>query len=90
MAPPDPNERFRNFVQAIYDFTDEEEVELNFRAGDIIEILDKDEQSSGWWFGLRYGTEDRGWFPSNYVARIARGGDEENINGEQEGASAQG
>lgn len=86
MAPPDPDERTRNFVQALYDFTDPAPTTLDFKAGDIIEIIAK--QPSGWWDGMIYGTPNgawlRGWFPSNYVGQIIRGGDEENINGDQQ------
>ncbi|GJE91857.1 kinase-like domain-containing protein [Phanerochaete sordida] len=57
------------FCKALYDYQhgdDPDSNELRFRRGDIIEVLTRLE--SGWWDGLL--GEQRGWFPSNYVAAI--------------------
>jgi len=50
-------------VKALYDHEAEEEDELNFKAGDIVEVVEKLE--GGWWRGSCRGKE--GLFPSNYV-----------------------
>lgn len=48
---------------ALYDFEKEAEGDLEFKQGDVIEIVDKD--PSGWWMG-KIGDET-GVFPSNFV-----------------------
>ncbi|MCI4385488.1 hypothetical protein PGIGA_G00051100 [Pangasianodon gigas] len=53
-------------VKALYDFTAEEEDELGFNAGDIIEVLDRSDAS--WWRGRLRGNV--GLFPANYTAQI--------------------
>ncbi|KAI9032844.1 ras guanine nucleotide exchange factor domain-containing protein [Phycomyces nitens] len=53
-------------VRAIYPFNSGEPSALEFRQGDIIEVLAKLE--SGWWDGWCNGR--RGWFPSNYVQLV--------------------
>ncbi|CAA7261462.1 unnamed protein product [Cyclocybe aegerita] len=55
------------FCRALYDYEAQDASALSFRRGDIIEILTQ--QPSGWWDGLL--GEERGWFPSNYVAIIS-------------------
>uniref|UniRef100_UPI0037E93A1A GRB2-related adapter protein 2a n=1 Tax=Semicossyphus pulcher TaxID=241346 RepID=UPI0037E93A1A len=50
-------------VKALYDFTAEEEDELGFSAGDIIEVLDRSDAS--WWKGRLRGKS--GLFPANYT-----------------------
>lgn len=56
------------FCRALYDYEAQDSSALSFRRGDIIEILTQ--QPSGWWDGL-LGGDERGWFPSNYVAIIS-------------------
>uniref|UniRef100_A0A3B4ACQ6 Osteoclast-stimulating factor 1 n=1 Tax=Periophthalmus magnuspinnatus TaxID=409849 RepID=A0A3B4ACQ6_9GOBI len=53
-------------VRALYDFTAEEEDELEFRAGDIIEVLDRNDPS--WWRGKLRGKS--GLFPANYTEQL--------------------
>lgn len=53
-------------VKALYDFTAEEEDELGFRAGDVIEVLDRSEAS--WWKGRLRG--QTGLFPANYTSLL--------------------
>ncbi|KAI5623055.1 GRB2-related adaptor protein 2, partial [Silurus asotus] len=53
-------------VKALYDFIAEEEDELGFSAGDIIEVLDRSDVS--WWKGRLH--ENVGLFPANYTAPI--------------------
>uniref|UniRef100_A0A3B4ABF7 Osteoclast-stimulating factor 1 n=1 Tax=Periophthalmus magnuspinnatus TaxID=409849 RepID=A0A3B4ABF7_9GOBI len=52
--------------EALYDFTAEEEDELEFRAGDIIEVLDRNDPS--WWRGKLRGKS--GLFPANYTEQL--------------------
>uniref|UniRef100_A0A3B3SVS9 Osteoclast-stimulating factor 1 n=1 Tax=Paramormyrops kingsleyae TaxID=1676925 RepID=A0A3B3SVS9_9TELE len=50
-------------VRALYDFKAEEEDELGFHAGDLIEVLNRSDAS--WWKGRLRGKV--GLFPTNYV-----------------------
>ncbi|XP_029946136.1 GRB2-related adaptor protein 2-like isoform X5 [Salarias fasciatus] len=50
-------------VQAMYDFTAEEDDELGFSVGDVIEVLDRSDAS--WWKGKLRGKS--GLFPANYT-----------------------
>jgi len=72
------------FARALYNFTAESPMELSFRRGDIIAILDKRDPSTGglsqWWRGrLRNG--EMGMFPSNYVEIVVKGGSAGNWSG---------
>lgn len=64
-APPAPpaSSGGSNFVEALFDHEAEEEDELNFATGDLVEVIDKPD--GGWWRGRCHGKE--GLFPSNYV-----------------------
>ncbi|XP_060774801.1 GRB2-related adapter protein 2b [Neoarius graeffei] len=53
-------------VTALYDFIAEEQDELNFSAGDIIDVLDQSE--SFWWMGRLRGKT--GLFPTNYITPL--------------------
>jgi son of sevenless-like protein len=55
------------FVRALYDYQSTDASSLSFRSGDLIEVLSQLE--SGWWDGLL--DNERGWFPSNYVAPVS-------------------
>ncbi|XP_069766044.1 GRB2-related adaptor protein 2-like isoform X2 [Narcine bancroftii] len=55
-------------VRALFDFTAEAYDELDFKCGDIIEVLDTTDSS--WWKGSLWGRI--GLFPSNYVSLINR------------------
>lgn len=56
-------------VRANYDFGAENEAELSFALGDIITVLNQDDE--GWWEGELNG--QRGLFPSNYVEVLKTG-----------------
>ncbi|XP_076043352.1 growth factor receptor-bound protein 2-like isoform X2 [Oratosquilla oratoria] len=51
-------------VQALYDFTPQEEGELAFKRGDVITVTDQSDQH--WWRGEV--NDRRGLFPATYVA----------------------
>ncbi|XP_030591685.1 GRB2-related adapter protein 2a [Archocentrus centrarchus] len=53
-------------VRALYNFTAEEDDELEFSAGDIIEVVDNSDGS--WWKGRLRGSE--GLFPANYTEQL--------------------
>lgn len=55
------------FCRALYDYQTKDPSSLSFHRNDIIEVLTQLE--SGWWDGLL--GDERGWFPSNYVAVIS-------------------
>lgn len=59
----DPNNDGKLFCIALYDYKSLQEQDLQFSAGEIIQVLDQDK--SGWWLG-RLG-DKTGYFPSNYV-----------------------
>ncbi|KAF8669421.1 positive caveolin-mediated endocytosis [Rhizoctonia solani] len=54
------------WVQAIYDYTPDDDNGIAFVRGDLIEVLNT--LPSGWWDGLIRG--ERGWFPSNHVVIV--------------------
>lgn len=53
------------YVTATYDFVAQAEGDLNFSAGDRIEVIKKTENVDEWWTGRLNGVE--GAFPGNYV-----------------------
>ncbi|XP_072549707.1 GRB2-related adapter protein 2a [Salminus brasiliensis] len=53
-------------VKAMFDFTAEEDDELGFSAGDVIEVIDRSDTS--WWKGRLHGKV--GLFPANYIVQI--------------------
>ncbi|KAI3359095.1 hypothetical protein L3Q82_002640 [Scortum barcoo] len=53
-------------VKALYDFTAEEDDELGFCAGDVIDVLDRSDAS--WWRGRLQGK--MGLFPANYTTQL--------------------
>ncbi|EDO29864.1 predicted protein, partial [Nematostella vectensis] len=53
-------------VVALYDFVAQEAGELNFKKGNHIEVLDKEDDN--WWKGRVAETGEEGLFPRNYVS----------------------
>ena len=56
-------------VKALFDFTPQEEGELEFKRGDLIQVVEKDDPN--WWRGKLANKE--GMFPSNYVEEQGSG-----------------
>lgn len=52
-------------MKALFDFKPQEDNELEFKKGDLIEVI---EQDGDWWRG-RMGAEE-GLFPANYVSSV--------------------
>ncbi|KNC56201.1 uncharacterized protein AMSG_11448 [Thecamonas trahens ATCC 50062] len=56
-------------VKSVFDYTAENDDELSFDVGEIIQVLNNDD--AGWWVGviLKGGKArgEKGWFPSNFV-----------------------
>ncbi|PKK47671.1 hypothetical protein CI102_8550 [Trichoderma harzianum] len=52
-------------VTALYDFAAQAEGDLSFRAGDVIEIIQRTQNENEWWQGKVNGKQ--GQFPGNYV-----------------------
>ncbi|KAI8097112.1 P-loop containing nucleoside triphosphate hydrolase protein [Halteromyces radiatus] len=63
VVSPPPSKPTLPQYKAIYPFQSAEEGEITFQKGDILEILEKDE--NGWWLAQYQGKE--GWVPSNYL-----------------------
>jgi myosin-1 len=61
--PPPPAQSSAPQYKAIYPFQSQQEGEIAIEAGDILEIIEKDE--NGWWLARKNGVE--GWVPSNYL-----------------------
>ncbi|CAO3593922.1 unnamed protein product [Absidia cylindrospora] len=61
--PPPPAKPALPQYKAIYPFQSAEEGEVTFQKGDILGIVEKDE--NGWWLAQYQGKE--GWVPSNYL-----------------------
>ncbi|ETO36578.1 myosin IB heavy chain [Reticulomyxa filosa] len=55
-------------VIAEYTYNAEDDGQISFQVGDIIDVYEEDE--SGWWVGIRNG--ERGYFPNTYVKRYEK------------------
>ncbi|KAI0391467.1 P-loop containing nucleoside triphosphate hydrolase protein [Xylariaceae sp. FL0594] len=65
--PPTPPARAKPQAKVLYDFTSQRENELTIKAGDIIEIVQKED--NGWW--LAKSGSAQAWVPAAYVDEIA-------------------
>lgn len=63
-----PAHQHPTYVQALFDFAPQEEGELGFRRGDVIQVLDNSDPN--WWKGGCHGLT--GMFPRNYVTPVNR------------------
>jgi len=52
-------------VTALFDYSAQAEGDLSFRAGDVIEIVQRTQNDNEWWIGKLHGKQ--GQFPGNYV-----------------------
>lgn len=67
------------YVWALHDFSPEHEDEISFRAGDPIEIVEKDDQyGDGWWQG-RAPDGQVGLFPQAYTTTTPPGGQQAGV-----------
>lgn len=68
--PPPPSKKFssinnkKEYVEALYELKAPQEGDLSFRAGDLIEVLEKSEKTEDWWKG-RLG-DQTGMFPGKF------------------------
>eukprot|EP01137_Pigoraptor_chileana_P022913 Opistho-2@88398 len=63
VQPPTGGPRVTQQVRALFDFNPQEEGELGFKKGEIVQVLD--DSDPNWWMGACNGTT--GLFPSSYV-----------------------
>ena len=61
----DPNWDRLPLAQTLYNFKGEQKCDLEFRKGQVIQVITRTESQNDWWEGK---LEDRiGIFPANYV-----------------------
>jgi myosin-1 len=66
--PPPPVQRPASpRYETLYDFEPEDDGEIAFSTGDVLKILEKDD--NGWWLARKV-NGDEGWVPANYVREI--------------------
>jgi len=56
----------KKMARVLFDFPPENPRELALKAGDMVEIMQVDEE---WWYGV-LATGAEGFFPGNYVEKI--------------------
>ncbi|KAM0329158.1 hypothetical protein ACHAQA_004454 [Verticillium albo-atrum] len=66
--PPAPPAKPKVIAKVLYDFDGQKENELSIKAGDIIEIVQK--ENNGWWLGKSGGQQ--AWVPAAYVEEVAQ------------------
>jgi len=69
----DEEKDFRTKCRALWDWNGDptDPVQIAFKAGDIIALIDK-EEDGGWWYGENLRTKAVGFFPGNYVEVLQR------------------
>jgi len=67
--PPEPPEPYPVFVGK-YDYDSRTDDDLAFKKGDLMYILNTDEQD--WWFARSKDSGKQGYIPSNYVSSAAK------------------
>ncbi|KAI0538944.1 P-loop containing nucleoside triphosphate hydrolase protein [Xylaria digitata] len=65
--PPAPPSKPKIMAKVLYDFASQRENELSIRAGDIIEVVQK--ENNGWW--LARSSAGQAWVPAAYVEEQA-------------------
>ncbi|KAF2972524.1 hypothetical protein GQX73_g1162 [Xylaria multiplex] len=65
--PPAPPSKPKIMAKVLYDFASQRENELSIRAGDIIEVVQK--ENNGWWLARSSGGQ--AWVPAAYVEEQA-------------------
>ncbi|KAL2754955.1 hypothetical protein ACRALDRAFT_2042781 [Sodiomyces alcalophilus JCM 7366] len=66
-APPAPPAKAKMRAKVLYDFDGQRENELSVRAGEVIEIVQK--ENNGWWLGKN--SSGQAWVPAAYVEEMA-------------------
>lgn len=64
--PPPPKKNLSQFLyaEALYDFAGQSKGDLNFKEGDMIQVVKKTDSTDDWWEGRLNGV--LGSFPANY------------------------
>lgn len=60
---------------ATHPYTAEDEDELSFDAGEIVDVIefeDEEEQDDGWLMGINTKSKHKGVFPANFTQKIVR------------------
>ena len=63
---PKPAEPEKQYVVALYDFEAQADGDLDFKAGDRIEVIERTQSTEDWWTGRLNGRQ--GVFPGEYSA----------------------
>ncbi|ROT43635.1 hypothetical protein SODALDRAFT_43707 [Sodiomyces alkalinus F11] len=66
-APPAPPAKAKMRAKVLYDFDGQRENELSVKAGEVIEIVQK--ENNGWWLGKN--ASGQAWVPAAYVEEVA-------------------
>ncbi|NP_001191506.1 Src tyrosine kinase 1 [Aplysia californica] len=66
---PLPRVPARNRVRALYNFEAINQDDLSFRKGDLMEIDETSPETDDWWLAVHLKTKNKGYIPSNYVAK---------------------
>jgi amphiphysin len=61
---------FLHKVQTTYKYMAEDEDELSFEAGEIIQVIEYDDLDEGWLMGIKESDGQRGLFPANFTKEI--------------------